>query len=70
MPGDGSWRVEVIGCRLPTGVVVPVNSSHIEGNDEWKCSIAADGKITMQQGVNAYAKCGNRNFGKYLHFKK
>lgn len=63
MPGDGSWRVEVVGCKMPTGVTVPVNTSHVDDNYEWKCTMSADGKVTMHQGVNPNAKCGDRHQG-------
>ncbi|VDN41325.1 unnamed protein product [Gongylonema pulchrum] len=68
MPGDGSWRIEIIGCKTPSGSTVPVNSTIVEGDDEWKCTLSNDGRVLMQQGVNAYAKCGIHNQGSSFHF--
>uniref|UniRef100_A0A915PPS8 Abnormal cell migration protein 18-like fibronectin type I domain-containing protein n=1 Tax=Setaria digitata TaxID=48799 RepID=A0A915PPS8_9BILA len=60
MPGDGSWMVEITGCKTPSGNVIAINSSVIDGNYEWKCSKNNDGQIVMQKVPNVNAKCGDK----------
>ncbi|VDK71458.1 unnamed protein product [Onchocerca ochengi] len=64
MTDDGtSWMVEVDGCKIPSGTIISINSSVIDGNYKWKCSKNSDGQIVMQKVVHDYAKCGDYKRG-------
>ncbi|KAM3717895.1 Uncharacterized protein ACO02O_01914 [Dirofilaria immitis] len=64
MTDDGtSWAVEVTGCKIPSGTVMSINSSAIDGNYEWKCTKNSDGQIVMQKAVQVNAKCGEHKRG-------
>ncbi|VBB31917.1 unnamed protein product [Acanthocheilonema viteae] len=60
MTDDGaSWMVEITGCKAPSGTEIPINSSLIDGNYEWKCMKNNNGQIVMQKALHANATCGD-----------
>lgn len=61
---EGSWMVDIIGCKTPSGTTIPMNSSMIEGNFEWKCSKNDDGQVAMQKNVHENATCGDHQRSK------
>uniref|UniRef100_A0A1I7VKN1 C6 domain-containing protein n=1 Tax=Loa loa TaxID=7209 RepID=A0A1I7VKN1_LOALO len=64
MNDDGtSWMVEITGCKIPSGITIPINSSMIDGNYEWKCTKNNDGQIVMQKTLHANATCGEHQRG-------
>ncbi|VDM40817.1 unnamed protein product [Toxocara canis] len=60
---DNGWKTEVIACVSPSGRRIPLNTTVADGNDEWKCMVNPNGMISLQQGVNANAKCDHHNVG-------
>uniref|UniRef100_A0A915B6R8 Abnormal cell migration protein 18-like fibronectin type I domain-containing protein n=1 Tax=Parascaris univalens TaxID=6257 RepID=A0A915B6R8_PARUN len=60
---ENGWKTEVIACISPSGHRIPLNTTMVEGNDEWKCAVNSNGMISLQQGVNANAKCDQHNVG-------
>lgn len=60
---DGSWMVEISGCKTPSDTIIPINSSMIDGNYEWKCTTMDDGQISMQRNVHENATCGEHSRG-------
>ncbi|VDM96834.1 unnamed protein product [Thelazia callipaeda] len=69
MPGDGSWKIEIIACQTPSGATVPVNSSFIEENSEWNCTQDYRGRVVLHRGVNPNAKCGEHEQGEHWREK-
>ncbi|TKR86582.1 hypothetical protein L596_011149 [Steinernema carpocapsae] len=57
---NGAWKVEVVGCRLPSGTDVPLNGSVEENDSQWNCTVGADGSISLQQGST---KCDGHDIG-------
>uniref|UniRef100_A0A1I7ZHJ8 Ricin B-type lectin domain-containing protein n=1 Tax=Steinernema glaseri TaxID=37863 RepID=A0A1I7ZHJ8_9BILA len=57
---NGAWKVEVVGCRLPSGTDVPLNGSVEENDSQWNCTVGADGTILLQQGST---KCDGHDIG-------
>jgi len=61
---NGSWRTEVVACRLPhNGARIPINTSIEDGNDEWKCEMNDQGMVVLVQGANPNARCDGRPVG-------
>lgn len=61
----GSWKVEIAGCKAPSGTTIPVNSSQIDGNYEYNCTQNSDGQIVMQKQLHENADCGEHKRGIY-----
>lgn len=59
----GGWRTEVVACLSPSGKRIPLNETATEGDDEWKCTVNSNGMISLQQSVNANAKCDQHPVG-------
>ncbi|KAK0411302.1 hypothetical protein QR680_005591 [Steinernema hermaphroditum] len=57
---NGAWKVEVVGCRLPSGTDVPLNGSVEENDSQWNCTVGQDGTILLQQGST---KCDGHDVG-------
>lgn len=62
--GNGAWKTEIVGCVLADGTRIPLNGTEKVGNDEWTCKADSNGLVTLQQHINAVAKCGSRSVGK------
>lgn len=59
----GSWSVQITGCKIPSGEIVSINSTFIDGNYEWKCMKNSHGKTVMQKVLQPNATCGEHQHG-------
>lgn len=49
---NGSWKTEVVACRLPHGRRVPINSTVEDYNDEWRCQMNPNGMFSNRAERN------------------